>query len=300
MNLRPILLTTAATLALLSAPAFATTSMLAWQTWQDSHFTQAKKEQRFILLDLEAVWCHWCHVMEQKTYSDPRVTALIAKHYIPVKVDQDARPDLGKRYEDYGWPATIVFDAEGNEIVKLRGYIAPARMASILEAIVKDPSPIHYFDHLRDNPTEISRQAALSMENREELTGRLYRTHDFNMGGLNQDQKFMDRDSVELALTLGHAGDKRAADAGWRAQSHRPGVGRCLAILDRRRLESSSFRENHVGASRLSASLRERMAIHKRSALSRCRKGDSTIYKNFPHQSRRCFLREPGRRPGAG
>lgn len=211
MNFKPFLLTTAATLALLSAPAFATTSTLAWQTWQDSHFSEAKKEQRFILLDLEAVWCHWCHVMEQKTYSDPRVTALIAKHYIPVKVDQDARPDLGKRYEDYGWPATIVFDAEGNEIVKLRGYIAPERMASILEAIVKDPSPIRYFDHLRDNPTEISRQAALSMENREELTGRFYRAHDFNMGGLNQDQKFVDRNSVELALTLGHAGDKRAA-----------------------------------------------------------------------------------------
>ena len=97
------------TLALLSAPAFPAVVTLPWKTWQDSHFTVAKKEQRFILLDLEAVWCHWCHVMEQKTYSDPRVAALIAKHYIPVKVDQDARPDLGKRYEDYGWPATIVF-----------------------------------------------------------------------------------------------------------------------------------------------------------------------------------------------
>ena len=199
------------TLALLAAPAFAAVATLPWKTWQDSHFTQAKKEQRFILLDLEAVWCHWCHVMEQKTYSDPRVAALIAKHYIPVKVDQDARPDLGKRYEDYGWPATIVFDADGREIVKLRGFIPPERMISILEAIVKDPSPIRYFDHLRDNPIEISTEAALSAENREELTGRFYRTHDFKMGGLNQDQKFMDRDSVELALALGQAGDARAA-----------------------------------------------------------------------------------------
>ena len=196
--------------ALLSAPAFALASALPWKTWQDSHFTQAKKEQRFILLDLEAVWCHWCHVMEQQTYSDPRVAALIAKHYIPVKVDQDARPDLGKRYEDYGWPATIVFDAEGREIVKLRGFIPPERMISILEAIVKDPSPIRYFDYLRDNPTEISKESALTTENREELTGRFYRTHDFNIGGLNQEQKFMDRDSVELALALGRSGDARA------------------------------------------------------------------------------------------
>ena len=204
---------TAVTLAvaLLAASAFASTATLPWNTWQDSHFTVAKKEQRFILLDLEAVWCHWCHVMEQKTYSDPRVAALIAKYYIPVKVDQDARPDLGKRYEDYGWPATIVFDADGREIVKLRGFIPPERMISILEAIVKDPSPIRYFDYLRDNPIEISTEAALSAENREELTGRFYRTHDFKVGGLNQEQKFMDRDSVELALSLGQAGDTRAA-----------------------------------------------------------------------------------------
>ena len=212
MNFKRFLLAMVSLIFALSAlPALATTATLSWKTWQESHFIRAKKEQRFILLDLEAVWCHWCHVMEQKTYSDPRVAALIAKHYIPVKVDQDARPDLGKRYEDYGWPATIVFDAEGREVVKLRGYIPPERMVSILEAIVKDPSPIRYFDHLRDNPTEISTDAALSAENREELTGRFYRTHDFKIGGLNQDQKFMDRDSVELALTLGHAGDKRAA-----------------------------------------------------------------------------------------
>ena len=198
-------------LALVAHPAFASSASLPWKTWQDSQFAKAKKEQRFILLDLEAVWCHWCHVMEQKTYSDPRVAALIAKHYIPVKVDQDARPDLGKRYEDYGWPATIVFDADGREIVKLRGFIPPERMISILEDIVKDPSPIRYFDYLRDNPTEISRDATLSAGNREELTGRFYRSHDFKIGGLNQEQKFMDRDSVELALALANAGSERAA-----------------------------------------------------------------------------------------
>ena len=186
-------------LALVVHPAFASSASLPWKTWQDSQFGKAKKEQRFILLDLEAVWCHWCHVMEQKTYADPRVAALIAKHYIPVKVDQDARPDLGKRYEDYGWPATIVFDADGREIVKLRGYIPPERMISILEDMVKDPSPIRYFDFLRDNPTEISKDAVLSAENREKLTGRFYRSHDFKIGGLKQEQKFLDRNSVELA-----------------------------------------------------------------------------------------------------
>ena len=186
-------------LALVVHPAFASSASLPWKTWQDSQFGKAKKEQRFILLDLEAEWCHWCRVMEQKTYADPRVAALIAKYYIPVKVDQSARPDLGRRYENYGWPATIVFDADGREIVKLRGYIPPERMISILEDMVKDPSPIRYFDFLRDNPTEISKDAVLSAENREKLTGRFYRSHDFKIGGLKQEQKFLDRNSVELA-----------------------------------------------------------------------------------------------------
>ena len=183
---------------------------IAWQGWDERHFERAGREQRLILLNLEAVWCHWCHVMEKNTYPDPTVVAVIQAHYIPVKTDQDARPDLGKRYEEYGWPATIVFDASGREIVKLRGYIEPARMAAILSAIAKDPTPATYMDALRDQPTEISSQAALSDEIRDELKQRFYRTHDNVLGGLNQDQKFMDKDSVELALSLARRGDKKA------------------------------------------------------------------------------------------
>ena len=94
-----------------------------------------------MLLDLGAVWCHWCHVMEEITYRDPEVIRLIGERYIAVSVDQDSRPDLSNRYEDYGWPATIVFDADGNEIVKRQGYIPPRPMASMLQAIIDDPTP---------------------------------------------------------------------------------------------------------------------------------------------------------------
>ena len=188
-----------------------TPSTVGWQPWKAGQFIEARREKRLILLDLEAVWCHWCHVMEEKTYGDPRVASLLKQHFIAVKVDQDSRPDLGKRYEEYGWPATIVFDADGRELAKLRGYIEPERMLNILAGIVKDPSPREYADDLRNNPIEISSQALLSNETREELMSRFYRTHDFKQGGLNQDQKFMDRDSVELALTLAQLGDGKAA-----------------------------------------------------------------------------------------
>src|SRR5262249_14090709 len=90
----------------------------AWRGWAPDAFDEARRENRFVLLDLGAVWCHWCHVMEETTYRDPKVVDLIRRRFVPVRVDQDARPDLSNRYEDYGWPATLVFAAAGPQLVK--------------------------------------------------------------------------------------------------------------------------------------------------------------------------------------
>src|SRR5882724_12499815 len=46
---------------------------LKWSDWGDDLFARAAAEKRFVILDLEAVWCHWCHVMEKTTYADPEV-----------------------------------------------------------------------------------------------------------------------------------------------------------------------------------------------------------------------------------
>src|SRR5437762_14095804 len=102
-------------LLVLAFPAFGAKPAIKWVAWNDSVFARAKREHRFVLLDLEAVWCHWCHVMDETTYADPKVAALIHARYIEVKVDQDSRPDLSNRYEDYGWPATVVFNENGGE-----------------------------------------------------------------------------------------------------------------------------------------------------------------------------------------
>src|SRR6202008_2272856 len=112
-----------------------------WVGWSDDVFQQAKAQNKFVLLDLEAVWCHWCHVMDENTYRDADVIRLLRSRYITVKVDQDSRPDLSNRYEDYGWPATVVFNGNGQEIVKRQGYLAPDEMASMLQAIIDDPNP---------------------------------------------------------------------------------------------------------------------------------------------------------------
>src|ERR1700691_509677 len=114
---------------------------IAWQPWSNAAFETAKREHKFVIMDLQAVWCHWCHVMDETTYKDPKVIALMGAHYVAVQVDQDSRPDLANRYEDYGWPATIVFAADGSEIVRRRGYLNPAEMASMLPAVIDETSP---------------------------------------------------------------------------------------------------------------------------------------------------------------
>jgi uncharacterized protein YyaL (SSP411 family) len=99
-------------------------------------FARAKKERKYIVLHGAAEWCHWCHVMEATTYHDPDVQAVLRDKFIAVKVDTDERPDIQERYQDWGYPATVVFSPDGVELAKQRGYIDPGRFRDLLNAIV--------------------------------------------------------------------------------------------------------------------------------------------------------------------
>ncbi len=173
---------------------------LTWEPWSDSVFTSAKAGHRFVLLDLEAVWCHWCHVMDATTYANPAVMKILRAKYITVKADQDSRPDLSNRYEDYGWPATIVFDAEGHEIAKRRGYLPPEVMLSMLRAIVDDPTP---GPSVRpEEKVEIASNAFLSAAQRQELRANYLAGYDQKYGSWGVNQKLLDWDSVEYSMVL--------------------------------------------------------------------------------------------------
>ena len=62
-----------------------------WQEWGDAAFARAQREKKPILLDIGAVWCHWCHVMDRESYEDPEIAEIINGHFIAVKVDRDER-----------------------------------------------------------------------------------------------------------------------------------------------------------------------------------------------------------------
>ena len=178
-----------------------------WITnWSELLFEKAKKENKFIILDLEAVWCHWCHVMHKETYSDLGVMNLLKEHYISVRVDQDSRPDLANRYRDYGWPATIVFNSKGEEIVKRSGYIQPEQMKQLLQKIIEDPMPEENYP---DNAgIQFSSVQTLTDELKKELENNIKLSYDPTLGGLKLGQKFLDSDSVEYSLLLAKSGNK--------------------------------------------------------------------------------------------
>jgi uncharacterized protein YyaL (SSP411 family) len=94
---------------------------IRWQQWGPEAFAAAQQQDKPILLDIGAVWCHWCHVMDRESYDNTEVAAIINQHFIAIKVDRDERPDVDSRYQTAvsaisgqgGWPLTAFLTPEG-------------------------------------------------------------------------------------------------------------------------------------------------------------------------------------------
>jgi uncharacterized protein YyaL (SSP411 family) len=94
---------------------------IQWHEWGEEAFASAQRANKPMLLDIGAVWCHWCHVMDRESYDDAEVAAIVNEHFIAVKVDRDERPDIDSRYQaavsavsgQGGWPLTAFLTPDG-------------------------------------------------------------------------------------------------------------------------------------------------------------------------------------------
>jgi uncharacterized protein YyaL (SSP411 family) len=92
-----------------------------WYEWGEEAFRKARAEEKPVLLDIGAVWCHWCHVIDRESYENPQIAAMINELFVPVKVDRDERPDVDARYQSAisaisgqgGWPLTAFLTPDG-------------------------------------------------------------------------------------------------------------------------------------------------------------------------------------------
>jgi len=181
-------------------------SEIHWHGWSKDAFDEARTSGRPILLSISAVWCHWCHVMDETTYSHPSVIELINNEYVPVRVDNDVRPDINQRYNMGGWPTTAFLTPSG-DILTGATYLPPDQMASALMRIAS---------YYRNNQTEIAtrvleaRKRAASGVARsagevqpglvDEILDAVKNAYDPEYGGFGGAPKFPQTDAILLLL----------------------------------------------------------------------------------------------------
>ena len=126
-----------ALLALVTASLLAEPAAIRWQQWGKAPFEQAAQTDKLIILDVGIEGCTACRWMDESTYTHPGVIELIDEHFIAVVADAEAQPDIGERYSDWSWPATIFMTADGTQVLALAGNRRPGNFIPILEKIIE-------------------------------------------------------------------------------------------------------------------------------------------------------------------
>ena len=179
---------------------------IKWHGWSKDAFDEARSSGKPILLSISAVWCHWCHVMDETTYSHPSVIDIINRDYVPVRVDNDVRPDINQRYNMGGWPTTAFLTSSG-DILTGATYLPPDQMASAL---------VRVSGYYRNNQAEIATRvldarkraasgvarSAGSLDPRmvDEVLDAVRNAYDPEYGGFGGTPKFPQTDALLLLL----------------------------------------------------------------------------------------------------
>ncbi len=180
---------------------------IAWLPWDARTFARAAAEDRPILLSISAVWCHWCHVMDETTYSDPGVIETINRRFVPVRVDNDRRPDINARYNMGGWPTTAFLTPDGRTLTGAT-YLPPAQMHRALEEIARfyherkgEIGELPAMSRSQDAQLESASAVDLSDAPIARLLANLESNYDEEFGGFGDEPKFPQPEVLEFLLS---------------------------------------------------------------------------------------------------
>ena len=185
----------------MSQPRVATA--ISWRDWNELAFEAARSEGKPVLLTLGATWCHWCHVMDETSYSDERVIELVNSRFIPVRVDVDQRPDISLRYNQGGFPSVALLTGEG-EFLAGRPYTPPDEMVALLEQV--SSGEVAAGNGRTDDRSVPARRTSASVD---AVLERLNELYDSEFGGFGVEPKQPPWDALHfLTARYGLTGDR--------------------------------------------------------------------------------------------
>jgi uncharacterized protein len=178
-----------------------------WYTWSDEAFEKARKENKPIFLSIGYFTCHWCHVMEKESYSDPNVAAILNRYFVSIKVDREERPDIDRLYIAYveattgsaGWPLNVLLTPDRKPFFG-GTYFPPDQLKSLLQKVADAWSKQH--DSITQTAGRaaqqlieiVSKQPAASGDLQPAILDQAYKqiasTHDATNGGFGGAPKF--------------------------------------------------------------------------------------------------------------
>jgi hypothetical protein len=207
-----------------------------WQAWGEAAFARAQAENKPILLDIGAVWCHWCHVMDRESYENPEMAERINRLFVPVKVDRDERPDVDARYQaavsaisgQGGWPLTAFLTPDGRPYFG-GTYFPPddrfgrpgfARVLETMAQVWRDrpaealESASSVMAAIEHNESFSGRGADLSLALVDKIAGSILSQFDPRNGGFGSQPKFPHPAALDLLLEVAmNRGNEQARDA---------------------------------------------------------------------------------------
>lgn len=179
---------------------------IGWMAWGEEAFERARAEDKPILLAISAVWCHWCHVMDETSYSDPEVIERVNRNFVPIRVDNDRRPDVNARYNMGGWPTTAFLAPDGTMLTGAT-YLPAPHMQRALDEIARFYAERK--DQIAERSAELRAQLAehtprpqndLDDTPIRELIDQLERSFDDEFGGFGEAPKFPQPEVHEFLL----------------------------------------------------------------------------------------------------
>ena len=174
---------------------------IQWLDWSKESFERARAEGKPILLDIKGSWCHWCHVMDETSYSDPAIVDALNKKFIPIRVDTDKRPDVNRRYNMGGWPTTAFLDSDG-KIITGGTYIPPEQLREVIRSVLDMYAKSRGKVRSKLEPPRIPRASLdpLTESIAKDIATSVAVNFDIDYGGFGFEPKFPQTDSLEYAL----------------------------------------------------------------------------------------------------